>query len=207
MALPSAGRDGRPSSTVLAASCEPQTPRPGGGPASASAPPRRSSAPGGARQKASICTFVPHMKVWSLELLRCAATLQLLAVCMVASRPVCTAACPRERGRSGGASGGLGGGGGSGESELNLQRQRIGSRRKALQRRLAEVRHSGIPQRTPSSSADVLLVRVMERGCQCTQGAADTAHPASTAAAVRQADDRRPRLHERRQDKSGGASS
>jgi len=46
----------------------------------------------------------------------------------------------RQRGRSGGSSGGLGGSAGGGESELNLQRQRLGSRRKALQRKLAEVR-------------------------------------------------------------------
>lgn len=45
----------------------------------------------------------------------------------------------RQRGSSGGASGGLGGGSGAGESELQLQRRRVDSRRKALQRKLLEV--------------------------------------------------------------------
>lgn len=46
----------------------------------------------------------------------------------------------RERGRSGSSSGGLGGAGGGGQSELQLQRQRVITRRKALQRKLSEVR-------------------------------------------------------------------
>lgn len=45
----------------------------------------------------------------------------------------------RERGRSGSSSGGLGGAGGGGQSELQLQRQRVIARRKALQRKLSEV--------------------------------------------------------------------
>lgn len=48
----------------------------------------------------------------------------------------------RERGRSGSSSGGLGGAGGGGQSELQLQRQRVITRRKALQRKLSEVRQS-----------------------------------------------------------------
>lgn len=46
----------------------------------------------------------------------------------------------RERGRSGSTSGGLGGAGGGGQSEIQLQRQRVVARRKALQRKLSEVR-------------------------------------------------------------------
>ena len=42
----------------------------------------------------------------------------------------------RQRGGSGGADGGLGG---AGETELQLQRRRVDSRRKALQRKLQEV--------------------------------------------------------------------
>ena len=45
----------------------------------------------------------------------------------------------RERGRSGSSTGGLGGAGGGGQSELQLQRQRLITRRKALQRKLSEV--------------------------------------------------------------------
>ena len=45
----------------------------------------------------------------------------------------------RERGRSGSSSGGLGGASGGGQSELQLQRQRLIVRRKALQKKLAEV--------------------------------------------------------------------
>lgn len=50
----------------------------------------------------------------------------------------------RERGRSGSSSGGLGGAGGGGQSELQLQRQRVITRRKALQRKLSEVRQSPV---------------------------------------------------------------
>lgn len=45
----------------------------------------------------------------------------------------------RERGRSGSSSGGLGGASGGGQSELQLQRQRLTVRRKALQKKLSEV--------------------------------------------------------------------
>ena len=48
----------------------------------------------------------------------------------------------RERGRSGSSSGGLGGASGGGQSELQLQRQRLIVRRKALQKKLAEVSYA-----------------------------------------------------------------
>ena len=47
----------------------------------------------------------------------------------------------RERGRSGGTAGGLGGASGGGETELQLQKRRIGVRLKALKRKLDEVTH------------------------------------------------------------------
>ena len=59
-----------------------------------------------------------------------------------------------------------------------------------------------------SRLSSALYLLVAERACPvCTQGAADSAHPASAAAAVWQADGRRPRLHECRQDESCGAST
>ena len=78
----------------------------------------------------------------------------LLTICLqiYVVDPLCSALCPlvwplmadvtsdcRERGRSGSSSGGLGGAGGGGQSELQLQRQRVIARRKALQRKLSEV--------------------------------------------------------------------
>ena len=70
--------------------------------------------------------------------------LQMLAVAHVSARqsgPMLADAMSdcRERGWSGSSSGGLGGAGGGGQSELQLQRQRVITRRKALQRKLAEV--------------------------------------------------------------------
>ncbi|KAL3161447.1 hypothetical protein ABBQ32_010332 [Trebouxia sp. C0010 RCD-2024] len=53
----------------------------------------------------------------------------------------------RERGRSGSSSGGLGGAGGGGQSEIQLQRQRVVARRKALQRKLSEVQRTREVQR------------------------------------------------------------
>ncbi|KAL3161798.1 hypothetical protein ABBQ38_008890 [Trebouxia sp. C0009 RCD-2024] len=53
----------------------------------------------------------------------------------------------RERGRSGSTSGGLGGAGGGGQSEIQLQRQRVVARRKALQRKLSEVQRTREVQR------------------------------------------------------------
>jgi hypothetical protein len=50
--------------------------------------------------------------------------------------------CGRERGRSGGTAGGLGGASGGGETELQLQKRRIGVRLKALKRKLDEVTHN-----------------------------------------------------------------
>ncbi|KAK9828582.1 hypothetical protein WJX72_000864 [[Myrmecia] bisecta] len=67
----------------------------------------------------------------------------------------------RERGRSGSASGGLGGGGGGGESELQLQRRRIASRRKALQRKLQEVRRTREVQRAGRRRAGKAVVAVV----------------------------------------------
>lgn len=66
---------------------------------------------------------VAHISVWDSGVL----LTDVLSIC-------------RERGRSGSSSGGLGGAGGGGQSELQLQRQRVITRRKALQRKLSEVR-------------------------------------------------------------------
>ena len=49
----------------------------------------------------------------------------------------------RQRGRSNAASGGLGGAAGAGESELQLQRRRLATRRKALLAKLGEVSFLG----------------------------------------------------------------
>ncbi len=87
------------------------------------------------------CTGTADRPGGSHELAEC--TLQGLCVflqCHVQGSWADAVTCVcRERGRSGSSSGGLGGASGGGQSELQLQRQRLITRRKALQKKLSEV--------------------------------------------------------------------